>query len=103
MFDNLSGRLETIYKKLKGRGVLKEADVDEALREIRVALIDADVSLTVIKDFIVEVRVQAVGKEVLKSLTPGQHMVKIVNDHLTHLLGEEFIDIQIASKPPTIV
>ena len=88
MFDNLSDRLETIYKKLKGRGVLKEADVDEALREIRVALIEADVSLSVIKGFIEEVRVRAVGQEVLKSLTPGHQMVKIVNDHLTHLLGE---------------
>ena len=103
MFDNLSDRLEAIYKKLKGRGVLKEADVDEALREIRVAFIEADVSLTVIKDFIAEVRVQAVGQEVLKSLTPGHQMVKIVNDHLTHLLGEEFNDIAIASKPPTII
>jgi signal recognition particle subunit SRP54 len=103
MFDNLSDRLETIYKKLKGRGVLKEVDVDDALREIRVALIEADVSLPVIKDFIEEVRVQALGKEVLKSLTPGHQMVKIVNDHLTHLLGEEFIDLQNASKPPTIV
>ncbi len=103
MFDNLSDRLEAIYKKLKGRGVLKEPDVDEALREIRVALIEADVSLPVIKDFIAEVRVQAVGQEVLKSLTPGHQMVKIVNDHLTHLLGEEFVDIQIASKPPTVI
>ncbi len=103
MFDNLSDRLEAIYKKLKGRGVLKENDVDEALREIRVALIEADVSLPVIKDFIAEVRVQAVGQEVLKSLTPGHQMVKIVNDHLTHLLGEEFVDIAIAPKPPTII
>lgn len=103
MFDNLSDRLEAIYKKLKGRGILKEADVDEALREIRVALIEADVSLPVIKDFIAEVRVKAVGQEVLKSLTPGHQMVKIVNDHLTHLLGEEFVDIAIASKPPTII
>ena len=103
MFDNLSDRLEAIYKKLKGRGVLKEADVDEALREIRVALIEADVSLPVIKDFIAEVRVQAIGQEVLKSLTPGHQMVKIVNDHLTHLLGEEFVDIAIAPKPPTII
>ena len=103
MFDNLSDRLEAIYKKLKGRGVLKETDVDEALREIRVALIEADVSLPVIKDFIAEVRVQAVGQEVLKSLTPGHQMVKIVNDHLKHLLGEEFVDIAIASKLPTII
>ncbi len=103
MFDNLSDRLEAIYKKLKGRGVLKEADVDEALREIRVALIEADVSLPVIKDFIAEVRVKAVGQEVLKSLAPGHQMVKIVNDDLTHLLGDEFVDIEIAAKPPTII
>ena len=103
MFDNLSDRLEAIYKKLKGRGVLKEADVDEALREIRVALIEADVSLPVIKDFVAEVRIKAVGQEVLKSLTPGHQMVKIVNDDLTHLLGDEFVDIQFSAKPPTII
>jgi signal recognition particle subunit SRP54 len=103
MFDNLSDRLEAIYKKLKGRGVLKEADVDEALREIRVALIEADVSLPVITDFIAIVREKAVGQEVLKSLTPGHQMVKIVNDDLTQLLGDEFVDIELAQKPPTIV
>jgi signal recognition particle subunit SRP54 len=103
MFDNLSDRLEAVYKKLKGRGVLKEADVDEALGEIRVALIEADVSLPVIKDFIGLVREKAVGQEVLKSLTPGHQMVKIVNDDLTHLLGDEFVDIQFAQKPPTII
>ena len=103
MFENLSDRLEGIYKKLKGRGILKEADVDEALREIRIALIEADVSLPVIKDFLAEVRVKAVGQEVLKSLTPGHQMVKIVNDHLTILIGDEFTDIQFAAKPPTII
>ena len=103
MFENLSDRLEGIYKKLKGRGVLKEADVDEALREIRVALIEADVSLAVIKDFLTPVREKAVGQEVLKSLTPGHQMVKIVNDELTLLIGDEFKDIQFAVKPPTVV
>ena len=103
MFENLSDRLERIYKNLKGRGILKEADVDEALREIRVALIEADVSLTVIKDFLALVREKAVGQEVLKSLTPGHQMVKIVNDELTVLIGDEFTDIQFASKPPTII
>ena len=103
MFENLSNRLERIYKNLKGRGILKEADVDEALREIRVALIEADVSLTVIKDFLALVREKAVGQEVLKSLTPGHQMVKIVNDELTVLIGDEFTDIQFASKPPTII
>ena len=75
MFENLSDRLERIYKNLKGRGILKEADIDEALREIRVALIEADVSLAVIKDFLALVREKAVGQEVLKSLTPGHQMV----------------------------
>ena len=103
MFENLSDRLELIYKKLKGRGVLKEADVDEALREIRVALIEADVSLPVIKDFLAPVREQSIGQEVLKSLTPGHQMVKIVNDELTILIGDEFQDIQFASKPPTVI
>ena len=103
MFENLSDHLERIYKNLKGRGILKEADVDEALREIRVALIEADVSLTVIKDFLALVREKAVGQEVLKSLTPGHQMVKIVNDELTVLIGDEFTDIQFASKPPTII
>ncbi|MEK9628238.1 MAG: signal recognition particle protein [Nitrospinota bacterium] len=103
MFDNLSDRLEGIYKKLKGRGVLKEADVDEALREIRVALIEADVSLPVIKEFLAPVREKSIGQEVLKSLTPGHQMVKIVNDELTVLIGDEFKDIQFASKPPTII
>ena len=103
MFENLSDRLERIYKKLKGRGILKEADVDEALREIRVALIEADVSLPVIKDFLAPVREKAVGQEVLKSLTPGHQMVKIVNDELTVLIGEAFTDIQFAAKPPTII
>ncbi|NIP99065.1 MAG: signal recognition particle protein [Nitrospinaceae bacterium] len=103
MFDNLSNRLEAIYKKLKGRGKLKEADVDEALREIRVALIEADVSLPVIKEFLAEVREKSIGQEVLKSLTPGHQMVKIVNDHLEQLLGGEVSDIQFADKPPTII
>ena len=103
MFENLSDRLERIYKKLKGRGILKEADVDEALREIRVALIEADVSLPVIKDFLAPVREKAVGQEVLKSLTPGHQMVKIVNDELTVLIGDAFTDIQFAAKSPTII
>ena len=103
MFENLSDRLERIYKKLKGRGILKEVDVDEALREIRVALIEADVSLPVIKDFLAPVREKAVGQEVLKSLTPGHQMVKIVNDELTLLIGDAFTDIQFAAKPPTII
>ncbi|GJL79514.1 MAG: signal recognition particle protein [Nitrospinaceae bacterium] len=103
MFESLSNRLEAIYKNLKGRGLLKEADVDAALREIRIALIEADVSLPVIKGFLEEIREKAIGQEVLKSLTPGHQMVKVVNDHLTQLLGDDFTDIEFASKPPTII
>ena len=103
MFENLSDRLEAIYKKLKGRGVLKEADVDAALREIRVALIEADVSLSVIKPFLEDIRIKAVGQEILKSLTPGHQMVKVVNDELIALLGGEFKEITLAPTLPTII
>jgi len=103
MFESLSSRLDGIYKKLRGRGVLKEADVDDALREIRKALIEADVSLSVIKDFLAEVREKAIGVEVLKSLTPGHQMVKVVSDHLTGLLGDDFEDIRLASDGPTVI
>jgi signal recognition particle subunit SRP54 len=103
MFENLSDRLGAIYKKLKGRGVLKEADVDEALREIRIAMIEADVSLSAIKPFLRDVREKGVGQEVLKSLTPGHQMVKIVNDQLISLLGGQFKDLALASSLPTVV
>lgn len=103
MFENLSDRLESIYKKLRGRGKLKEADVDESLREIRVALIEADVSLAVIKDFLATVREKAIGQEVLKSLTPGHQMVKIVSEELISLLGNEVSGIRLASNTATIV
>jgi signal recognition particle subunit SRP54 len=103
MFDNLSDRLEAIYKKLKGRGKLKEADVDEALKEIRIALLEADVSLSVAKEFLADIRVKAIGQEVLASLTPGHQMVKIVNDELTELLGGTVSNLEFSANPPTIV
>jgi signal recognition particle subunit SRP54 len=103
MFDNLSDRLEAIYKKLKGRGKLKEADVDEALKEIRVALLEADVSLSVAKEFLADIREKAIGREVLSSLTPGHQMVKIVNDELTELLGGSVSNLEFSANPPTIL
>ena len=103
MFENLSDRLGTIYKKLKGRGILKDADVDEALREIRIAMIEADVSLSAIKPFLKDVREKGVGQEVLKSLTPGHQMVKIINDELVSLLGGEFKELGLAPSLPTVV
>jgi len=103
MFSNLSARLDSIFKKLRGRGKLKEEDVDEALREIRVAFIEADVSLSAIKEFLAPVREKAVGQEVLKSLTPGHQMVKIVSDELKTFLGDGAVGITISPKPPTVI
>nr|WP_295743619.1 signal recognition particle protein [uncultured Acidocella sp.] len=87
MFDNLSGKFGDIFDRLRRRGALSESDVTEALREIRLALLDADVALPVVKDFVAKVREQAVGAEVLRSVTPGQMVVKIVNDALIEALG----------------
>lgn len=89
MFDSLSGRLNTVFDRLKGRGALTEADVMEAMREIRLALLEADVALSVVKDFVAKVRLQAVGADVLKSVSPGQMVVKIVNEALIEALGGE--------------
>ena len=87
MFDGLSDRLGGIFDRLKKRGALKEADVDEALREIRVALLEADVALPVVKEFIEGVRERAVGEEVIRSVTPGQMVVSIVHEHLVEMLN----------------
>lgn len=103
MFESLSEKLDAIFNKLKGRGLLKEEDVDVALKEIRLALLEADVNFRVVKDFIQHVRERAVGKEVLESLSPGQQVVKIVYDSLCELLGTANSRIQLAPNPPTIV
>lgn len=103
MFESLSEKLESIFKKLKGRGLLKEEDVDVALKEIRLALLEADVNFKVVKDFIQHVRERAVGKEVLESLSPGQQVVKIVHDELCALLGSANTRIQLAPNPPTVI
>lgn len=89
MFDSLSDRLGKVFDGLKKRGALKESDIDEALREIRVALLEADVALSVVKDFVAAVREKAVGEEVIKSVTPGQMVVKIVHDELVSMLAGE--------------
>ncbi len=87
MFDNLTGKLGDIFDTLKKRGALSVADVDTALGEVRLALLDADVALPVVKDFIAGVRVRAIGEEVIRSVTPGQMMIKVVHDHLVEVLG----------------
>ena len=102
MFDSLSERLGSIFEKLRGRGALEEKDVDAALREVRVALLEADVALSVAKDFIAKVRTRAVGAEVLRSVTPGQQVVKIVHDVLAETLGaaEDDSALNLAMAPP---
>jgi signal recognition particle subunit SRP54 len=103
MFESLSDKLDSIFKKLKGRGLLKEEDVDAALKEIRLALLEADVNFKVVKDFIQHIRERAVGREVLESLSPGQQVVKIVHDELCELLGSTSHRIQLAPNPPTVI
>ncbi len=102
MFDNLSDRLSGIFDGLKRRGALKEADVGEALREVRVALLEADVALPVVKDFVAAVKKKAVGQEVLKSVTPGQQVVKIVNDEMVAMLGSESAGLNTMGVPPVV-
>ncbi|WP_019013222.1 signal recognition particle protein [Elioraea tepidiphila] len=103
MFDALSGKLTGIFDRLKRRGALSEADVSEALREVRIALLEADVALPVVKDFIAKVREGAVGEAVLKSVTPGQQVVKIVHDALVEMLGPAAPGLNLAASPPVIV
>ena len=83
--ESLSERLQETFRRLRGKGRLTEADVDAALREVRLALLEADVNFLVVKDFIAKVRVRAVGQEILTSLTPGQHVIKVVHEELTGL------------------
>lgn len=102
MFDNLSDRLSGIFDGLKRRGALKEADVTEALREVRVALLEADVALPVVKEFVAAVKKKAIGQEVLKSVTPGQQVVKIVNDEMVAMLGAESAGLNTVGVPPVV-
>lgn len=102
MFESLTDKLQGIFSKIRGKGRLDEKTVDEVLREIRLALLEADVHFRVVKDFIARVREQAVGDEVLQSLTPDQHVVRIVRDELVALLGGEAEPIRWAHQPPTV-
>jgi len=103
MFKNLSDRLEPILKKLKGRGKLNEENIRESLREIRIALLEADVNFKIVKGFIARIADKAVGSEVMESLTPGHQVVKIVHEELIHLLGSESSQITFSRQPPTII
>ena len=102
-FEGLSEKLNNVFKKLKSRGKLTESDVKEAMREVRLALLEADVSYKVVKDFVKKETERAVGEEVLASLTPAQQVIKIVNDELVELMGNSNARINMASKPPTVI
>ena len=103
MFDSLSDRLSTVFDRLRGRGALSEADVRGAMREVRIALLEADVALPVVREFVDKVTEQAVGQQVLKSVTPGQQVVKIVHDALVDMLGADASELHLDVTPPAIV
>ena len=103
MFENLTGRLEATLKRLRGEARLTEANISDTLREVRMALLEADVALPVVKAFIDDVRAKAVGQEVLTSLTPGQAVIKVVHDALVTLMGEKNERLNLAVRPPAVV
>lgn len=102
-FEGLAERLQAAFKKLRGKGVVTESDVNEAMREVRLALLEADVNFKVVKDFIAKVKERALGQEVMKSLTPGQQVIKVVHDELTALMGSQVAKIQMAERGPTVI
>ena len=102
-FEGLSEKLQNITKKLKGKARITESDLKEILREVKLALLEADVNYKIVKDFISTIQEKALGQDVLKSLTPGQQVVKIVKDELIELLGGEESKISFTPNPPTII
>ncbi len=103
MFDSLTSKLNAVFSRLRGKGKLTEQDVSAGLREIRLALLEADVNYRVVKDLMGQIRERAVGEEVMESLTPGQQIVKIVRDELTSLMGEEHIGLALDHRPAVIM
>jgi signal recognition particle subunit SRP54 len=103
MFDQLTEKLEGVFKKLRGQGSLTEANIEEALREVRRALLEADVNYKVARSFVSRIKDRAVGQEVLKSISPGQQVIKVVHDEIIQLLGSEHVPLAISEKPPQVV
>lgn len=103
IFENLAEKLQNTLKNLKGKGVLSEKDIDAAMREVKLALLEADVNYKVVKDFVKSVKERALGAEVMESLTPGQMVIKIVNEELTNLMGNVQSKLNLSSKPPTVI
>lgn len=102
-FEGLSSKLQTVFKKLSGKGKLNEKDVKEAMREVKLALLEADVNFTVVKGFVNAVTERAVGAEVLESLTPGQQVIKIVNEEMTKLMGGTNAKVEFGSQTPSVI
>jgi signal recognition particle subunit SRP54 len=103
MFESLTDRFDAVFTRLRGRGRLSEADVDEALREIRLALLQADVNLRVVRDFVTRIREELVGLDLSQSLTPSQQVVQVVHDELKRILGGETLRLTYAPRPPTVI
>lgn len=103
MLENLTGRLQQVVKTLRGHARLTEENIQDAMREVRMALLEADVALPVVKDFIAHVKERAQGREVLQSLTPGQAVIQVVHDELTRLMGEQAVPLNLAAVPPAII
>ncbi len=103
MFKNLSERLSQVVKDLRGQGRLTEENIDQTLREVRLAMLEADVALPVVKDFIEQVREQALGQDVIGSLTPGQALIKVVREELTRTMGEAITPLNLAVQPPAVI
>jgi len=103
MFDNLSNKLQDTFKKLRGQAYLTEANISDSMREIRLALLDADVSYDLAKEFVESVKKDALGQEVLRSVTPGQQVIKIVNDKLVELMGTSGEELDLSKSPSVIM
>ena len=103
MLENLTEKLQSVIKTIRGQSRFSEENISEAMREVRIALIEADVALPVVKFFIDRVKEKALGVEVLKSITPGQAIIKIVQDELTSLMGDENVGLELATKPPAVI
>ena len=101
-FENLSNKLQEVFKQLRSKGVLTEADVKAAMREVKIALLEADVNFKIVKEFIKKVTERAVGTEVLQGLNPGQQVIKIVNEELIALMGSTQAQLTFSRKPPTV-
>src|SRR6266446_8991200 len=103
MFDSLSNKLENAFKNLRGLGKISEANVSDALREVRLALLEADVNFKVARDFIERVKTKALGQEVVQSIQPGQQIIKIIHDELVELLGSENAGLQLSGNPACVL